>query len=72
MKRYYRIIYTIRDSEYEYLQYTLSTAENEQEAIEKAREEAEEWTKDDYRQCDDFQAREMTRDQYDIIKNYIY
>jgi len=68
----YRVCYSIRDGEYEYMQYLLIQARNEQSAINKAQKEANLWIKYDYRVATGFSAKEMTQQEYEIVKNFIY
>lgn len=70
--KYFVVTSTIKDGEYEYLQQSPVSAKTEAEAIARVEADNEEWTQDDYREHEIDGAKEVTKDEYYIIKKYIY
>lgn len=70
--KYFVVTSTIRDGEYEYLQQTPVSTKTEAEAIKRVEQDNEEWTADDYREHEIDGVKECTKDEYYIIKKYIY
>ena len=70
--KYFVVTSTIRDGEYEYLQQSPVSTKTEAEARERVEADNEDWTKDDYREHEINGVQEVTREEYYIIKKYIY
>ena len=70
--RYFVVDSTIKDGEYEYLQQTVREAKDEDEAIKMVQKDNNDWIENDWRQDDDYRARECTKDEYEVLKKYIY
>lgn len=70
--KYFVVNTTFRDGEYEYLQQSPVAAETEAEAIAIQEKDAEDWTKDDYREYEIDIRSEITEEEFNIISKYIY
>lgn len=70
--KYFVVTSTIKDGEYEYLQQSPVSAKTEAEAIKRVENENQEWTQDDYREYEIDGTKECTKEEYYIIKKYIY
>lgn len=70
--KYFVVTSTIKDGEFEYLQQSPVSTKTETEAIQRVEEENEAWTQDDYREHEINGVKEVTREEYYIIKKYIY
>lgn len=70
--KYFIITSTIKDGEFEYLQQSPRRAKSEEEAIEIIRKENQDWIENDYREQDDIYAKEVTEEEFKILKKYIY
>ena len=70
--KYAIITYTIRDGEYEYMTQTPSMGKTVQSAKNIVLKDAKDWIKNDYRELDDISSQEISKEEFDIIKKYIY
>lgn len=70
--KYFVVTSTIKDGEYEYLQQSPVSAKTEAEAIKLIETDNEEWTRHDYREHETENVKEVTPEEYQIIKKYIY
>ncbi len=66
------VTHTIRDGEYEYMSQTPIMADTEIDAIKIIKKEDQEWVKNDYREAKINGIVEITADEYEVIKKYIY
>ena len=70
--KYFIVSTTIKDSEYEYFSQSPTQAETEEEAIKLIAKDAQDWTENDYREFEIGQPVEITKEEFEVIKKYIY
>lgn len=70
--KYFIVTSTIKDGEYEYVQQTPASERSENEALSRVRVETAEWTRNTGRDFLVNGAKECTKDEYLILRKYIY
>lgn len=70
--KYFIVTSIITDGEFEYLQQTPVSTMTEAEAIKRVQKDNDEWTDGTFRRNEIDGVKECTKDEYYIIKKYIY
>ena len=70
--KYFIVTHTIRDGEYEYMSQTPVMANNEKQAVKIVSKEDQEWIERSDRIAEINNVKEITHEEYEVIKKYIY
>ncbi len=70
--KYWFVIVSIHDGEYEYFDRRLAIADTREEAVDLAIADNLQWTETDYRGVSLEDIKEIPKEHFDIVKEYIY